>query len=223
MEKKEKTLYEIIHDISLVNVCYGIKLMRIYLECKKDLKKSIIRNIVEKEYRMGLYPELEAFRLRLERLHISTASNNNNLWAFITINPKPDITLIYFKKQVFKYLKRNIVKSYLMVFEQRGDTLKNIGQGFHAHILIERNTSCKTRADKFFQFSSNTFKKVCAINIKACFYAYYISLSQMKEKREYLMGHKHTDKLEKVKIDKIWREAEQLQPYYHKPTEEVLN
>ncbi len=222
MEKKEKTLYEIIHDIYLVDACYGIKLMRVYLECKKDLKKSIIRDIVDKEYRMGLYPELEAFRLRLESLHISTASAKNNLWAFITINPKPDIKLKHFIKQVFKYLKRNIIKNYLMVFEQRGDSLKSIGQGFHSHILVERNLRCKTRADKFFSFSSNTFKKVCNTKIKNCFYAYYISSVQMEEKRKYLMGHKHDEKLNKVKMDKIWRQAEQLEPYYHKTTEEVL-
>ena len=110
--------------------------MTMYFEERKDLKRRKIRRILEQQYQLETLGDLERGMLKIEQSNalkykLKTAKAHNNLFLFITVNPKPDIPFDKFMTKMEKLANRNIFTTALYVFEQRGVTTESAGKGFH--------------------------------------------------------------------------------------------
>lgn len=56
---------------------------------------------------------------------------------FITVNPKPEIKLETFTRALARSVTKTAVDAYTYSIEQRGKSEETLGEGTHAHILIE--------------------------------------------------------------------------------------
>jgi len=132
-------------------------------------------------------------------------------WYFLTINPRPDITLTEFMKTIVKALKKRWINYYIMVIEQRGETEEELGKGFHTHIIFNKGIKhCKVIKEM-----SNTFKKMCDTSNYHLFNIKSIGEEEKKRKIEYILGEKADDgKHLKQQMDKIFRERNKLKSYY---------
>lgn len=127
--------------------------------------------------------------------------------VWVTVNPKPDISLESFKARVDNYLKRKFVLNPLYRYEQRGETEEELGRGFHVHILFDKSDQISPA--QIIKYTQNSFKYITGnskhIDIKIYPYEY------RKEKEDYLNGIKwDKEKEEKLKIDKLFREKNGL-------------
>lgn len=181
-----------------------------------DFMKSKFRKIISMEYDLEElgddFKELRQTELALQqRCKEKTAMDHNNAYAFITINPKPDVELGDFMKKIEGYVKRSICLKYLYVIEQRGDTEEECGKGFHCHILVKRHLSykpCKFRENTF-----NTFKNL--VGNKKHVDVQFVGEEFMKDKQEYILGTKTKEgKDVKQKFDKVFRSNNDIRDYY---------
>lgn len=135
-------------------------------------------------------------------------SEKSNVY-WVTVNPKPDVPFEILEKEVTKYVNQKHVQGAEYVYEQRGASPDEAGHLPHVHMLVRTNTKngdfIKRTTDKFKNIIGNT-KHVW---IKNCPKAY------IPDKRAYMKGHKTGDgKDVKCEIDYIWRQKNNLQPYY---------
>lgn len=137
---------------------------------------------------------------------------------FITINPRPDVSLDEFIKSMNKFKSKVWIEDYIYVYEQRGTTEQESGKGFHAHILLWKPDNKKSH--EVIRETKNTFKNICSIdnpsilNIKNC------KDEDIEKRKNYMLGHKNTEidpsKQVKQEIDLIWRERNNIENYYQK-------
>lgn len=128
-----------------------MKVLLSYYEEKNDLRKRKFKKILEQEYQLEklgpLFSKLKSMEYTYaEQLKEQTAKKHQNGYCWATINPKGDIPFDKFRKKVEKIVKYSCFKGYAYVFEQRGTVEeKNIGKGFHAHLLFRRNLAYKPK------------------------------------------------------------------------------
>lgn len=137
---------------------------------------------------------------------------------FITINPRPDVSLEDFMKAMNKFKSKVWIEDYIYVYEQRGTTEQESGKGFHAHILLWKPDNKKSH--EVIRETKNTFKNVCSIdnpsilNIKNC------KDEDIEKRKNYMLEYKNTrtdpSKQVKQEIDLIWRERNNIENYYQK-------
>jgi len=132
-------------------------------------------------------------------------------WYFLTVNPRPDITLTEFMKTIEKALKKRWINYYIMVIEQRGESEAELGKGFHTHIIFNKGIKhCKVIIEM-----SNTFKKMCDTSNYHLFNLKSIGEEEKKRKVEYILGEKaDVEKHLKQQMDIIFRERNKLKSYY---------
>lgn len=121
-------------------------LMDTYDSAKQEFDKTLLKRLMKMEYEAEClgekYIKIKAYENTLrETKKELTAKEHNNGYCFITINPKPDVSLDTFKKQVEKAVNRNMFVQVRYVYEQRGTNMDEAGKGFHTHILAKRNLS----------------------------------------------------------------------------------
>lgn len=137
---------------------------------------------------------------------------------FITINPRPDVSLEDFMKTMNKFKSKVWIEDYIYVYEQRGTTEQDSGKGFHSHVLLWKPDNKKSH--EVIRETKNTFKNICSIdnpsilNIKNC------KDEDIEKRKNYMLGHKNTEidpsKQVKQEIDLIWRERNNIENYYQK-------
>lgn len=131
---------------------------------------------------------------------------------FVTVNPSSDVDVATFTSAVHKYVEQKHVVAAEYVFEQRGSTETEAGQGMHVHALVTTSTN-----------TADFKKRTQAKFVKLCGNEKHVHISSvrpawMEDKREYMRGKKTGEgKDVKVEIDKIWRVREKLEEYYIKP------
>ncbi len=185
-----------------------------------DLRNRKIKQLLEMEYQLEtLGDSYKAMKLLgedyKEQIKLKTAKAHNNLYCWITINPKPSVSFLDFKKKVEKIVKRTIFTDYLYVYEQRGKDMESLGKGFHVHILGTRNLNYKP--NKVARNIRNSCKKIVGdsnsnnqVNIQ------FIGDEYAADKKEYILGVKTGEgKDEKQQMDIIWRQKENLKVYYN--------
>lgn len=122
--------------------------------------------------------------------------------AFVTINWKPGV-----KPEVSLRLlqlilnKKWMPEEYYISHEQRGDTIDTIGTGYHIHILIVGINKPRSQIHReIYSTVKNYVGTRHHIDVRM------IPNSWLEDKKAYLRGEKWDgDKLEKVKMDKIFR------------------
>ena len=131
----EKSLYKLFNPQE--NVCLEVKLDRQqqYFEMSKKCDEQILRRIRMKEYETDSLGERWAnIRKYEQELNMKKkqmiANEHNNLYLFVTINPKPDVKLEDFTKTVKKLVERQMFSAYAYAFEQRASAPEEVGKGF---------------------------------------------------------------------------------------------
>ena len=128
---------------------------------------------------------------KLVRIYEGYKKNIDNKYGnilFITINPRPDVTLDEFIKACNKFKSKVWIEDYIHVYEQRGTTEQDSGKGFHSHILLWKPDSKKSH--EVIRETKNTFKNICSIenpqilNIQNC------KEEDIEKRTNYLIGQK---------------------------------
>lgn len=137
-------------------------------------------------------------------------------YYFITVNPKPDTNLDVFLKLLANFVKRKPVLDYVYVIEQRGETIEEVGKGFHSHILVSWDPKMSKRVR---QFCGETFKRVIGCNSNKIININKIPKEYYKDKIDYMTGLKwDPEKDQKIKIDLIFRQKNNILSLYKNDT-----
>lgn len=193
-------------------------LMDTYDSAKQEFDKTLLKRLMKMEYEAEClgekYIKIKAYENTLrETKKELTAKEHNNGYCFITINPKPDVSLDTFKKQVEKAVNRNMFVQVRYVYEQRGTNMDEAGKGFHTHILAKRNLSYKP--NKVAANLKNTFKGVVDVNNPSLLNIQHIGADFAKDKDEYIDGVKTGEGKDlKQEIDVEWRKSNGLSVIY---------
>lgn len=195
-----------------------LKLTTVFEEAVKDFDKGLIRKLVKLSYDAECLGEKYTKLKKKERdlgdiIKQNLAVEHNNGFVFITVNPKSGVSFEDFDKQVRKLLKRNMFVGVLAVYEQRGKNEQEIGKGFHAHILAERNLNYKP--SKVAKNTKNTFKGVCDVNRSYLMNIQFTGPDFASDKQEYILGTNKTGDGKDLKqnMDKLWRSSLGLEDY----------
>lgn len=195
-----------------------LKLTQVFEEAVKEFDKGLIKKLVKLSYDANClgekYTKLKKKEQDLgEVIKQNIAVEHNNGFVFITVNPEPEVSFEDFDKQVRKLLKRNMFGGSLAVYEQRGKTEEEIGNGFHAHILAERNLNYKP--SKVAKNTKNTFKGICDEKNPHLLNIQFIGPDFASDKQEYIIGTNKTGEGKDLKqnMDKVWRSSLGLEDY----------
>lgn len=127
-------------------------------------------------------------------------------YLFVTINPKPNISLETLQKVVKKILKKaDLIRSFY-VYEVR----KSDFSGLHFHMALEY----KGRNSKFISGVKSTCHHICDVNNTHCFNVKFMTLDVLLTKIEYMKGSKKDSKKSGVEASIAYREANYLEPFY---------
>jgi len=191
-----------------------------FLQEVAELRKRKIRHCLELQYQLetlgDFYKDIKRCEEGLKaELKVKTAKAHNNLYCWITINPKPTVPFSKFFEKVQKMVKRSIFTDALYVYEQRGVDMETLGQGFHTHILAKRNLNYKP--SKVAKNVRNSCKQLVGnINSNNQVNIQFIGEEYAADKTEYILGAKTGDGKDiKQQMDIIWRKKNNLNVYYN--------
>lgn len=185
---------------------------RAYLKAIQDAEAALIRKKIQCDDYEGM-PELAEIERQMKAIKNKRGEGGNiHLYYLVTVNCKPGVRVEELRKKVEKYAKRKMVREAEWVYEQRGAHELEAGSGMHCHILVTQ------RGDHFdgsFKAQTrNTFKTLvgiptCHIDVRS------VKPEHLADKRDYMAGNKTGEgKADRVKIDKIWRAANNLLDLY---------
>lgn len=189
-------------------------------EVYKDANKAILKRIRMLEYQTDSlgdrWRDIRQYEEELkEKKRSQAAAEHNNLFLFVTINPKPSVTLEELKTASEKLVNRQMFEAYALAFEQRASAPEEAGKGFHVHILMRRNLNykpCKIKKNM-----CNTIKHICNVHDCRVFNVQFIGEDFARDKMKYITGGKTGDgKDQKMNIDDIFRKNCNLEKIYEK-------
>lgn len=135
-------------------------------------------------------------------------------YIFLTINPNPQVTLKEFIRCIEKMMSKPWITKYLYVLEQRGETLADVGKGFHFHGIIEKPSN-KSYQHMVRELAS-TANKVCDTSNFHFYNLKNISEEEKERKIVYITGCKaDVAKHKKQEMDIVFRESNNLLSYYN--------
>jgi len=169
--------------------------------------------ISEKEYNDVIKKSVEDHTDEWKKIVVETKSKKRckkTDYMWLTINPKPDITLRDFIRAIDQFKELKPIDSYRYVYEQRGSTEEEKGKGFHLHMLIKRHGKPFLLTNAIHRI----FDKMVGIPDKHIVEV-WIDKHQLEEKGVYLQGNKSgKDKLVKSQMDVVWRVENGLEQIY---------
>lgn len=188
--------------------------------CKKAYEKALsqfyyniyYREMVANYMSEGKVPYLPDDSNQVELIKSSIDRNiTKPPYILLTVNPRPDVELKEFKKQVEKFVGRKIIDMYAYVYEVR----KEDHSGLHTHVLLKYN--CKPY--DFKRCAKNTFKHICDISNPAVLNIRYVDADKLLQKYKYLCGDKKDDKKKGVQYSKDYRKQNCLADIYESTPE----
>lgn len=186
----------------------------------KELRRRKFRKLLEQRYELEQCGELlksvkHEIDSNKQLLKEAIAKKHNNGWLWVTINPKPDVSLESLVKIAKKLQKRAFVDECMWVVEQRGHNEETLGKGIHVHMLIKRKLDYKPY--KCMKYLRNGCKKIVGnINNDNHVFIKVIGDEYAKDKIMYMSpGGKNGDgKDKKQDMDVIYRKNQGLEPFY---------
>lgn len=137
----------------------------------------------------------------------------NGNYMFINVNPASNISLFSFLKIIDKFIKRKYILDYLYVLEQRGESLEELGKGFHLHMIIKKKES--KSFNTLTKDAGMVFNPMCDTSNYHFFNTQYIKECDMEKRRNYIIGRKADPKKHlKQDMDIIWRKENNIKSYY---------
>jgi len=227
-------------------------------------REDIIRKIQEgcyikaiREMYVKLYKEREYYKLSQgESIHTplqkvynevvelrkcKSVSNIKTDYLFVTINPDEKISeLCKFVSAIRAIERKSWVNDIVYVIEQRGKNSDEIGQGYHAHLLIHRNGKSFSKFCKEILSTLYSFKVYDKLKMEEFvnkgnengvipyttgpFVVEYTEPEKIGNRISYMIGEKKTvdkygnynEKDIKQSYDIPFREQNHLKPYYIK-------
>ena len=128
-----------------------------YATAYKEIFKSLaITQIKLKDPQIPEYV-LTAHRMLEENKKLLSQRDDTKYWAWITINPPPDIqkNLPLYEKCIQKSFDKKWIQDATAVIEQRGKTESDLGKGAHIHLRVRRDGK---RPDHLLRELYNSFK-----------------------------------------------------------------
>lgn len=150
--------------------------------------------------------------------HIKHYTDNT---MFLTIRPAEDMRQEDFEKLIDRLLLKDIITSYIVVFEQKGDSYSTLGQGKHIHALLKfnYNMEMKHHRQKIKEFckKNNVMFDIGKTALKREFIPdklYYMGLIYNDDKEvllnENLKYKKTEDKIKCLEYDRIYQKKYNL-------------
>lgn len=187
----------------IINKAYKDALYEFY---KHAFKSQIVRNFLEE----GTIPYQPDDPVQVELLHnAADAACTKSPYIFLTVNPRPEVSLEGFRKKIEKFVNRKCIDAYQYVYEVRkkeGEEYK----GLHCHILLRY--ICKPY--DFKRGAKNTFKTICDVNNPQILNFRYIDSNDLIQKINYMKGEKQDKKLPAVKLTQEYRKKFKLEDMY---------
>lgn len=178
----------------------------------------------QQAYQLTIKNEVNEFKAildiaqQLHEVYTDTLKVSTTNWYFITIRPdQSKINLYEFLRLCEKYVKRKCFKDFTLTFEQKGQTLEDLGNGFHCHIVADSTWRSKGEA---LRDTISTFNKCCAANC--------IEIKPTRNPdniiENYMINYKSEDGHKEVtkQWDYIWRENNNLKSLY-RPDDTILS
>lgn len=195
----------------------------LYTQTNNAYYKSLLKRELDLKVKLGLplpnqMMDAAAKRLKgLEEQYALVKSKEKALKRkdlfWITINPKPGVTLKALKEQVQQVCSKRCFKYGYYTFEQRGKTLKDMGKGVHCHLAMVRLHHFKPAPIR--QAITKKLLKADIIGNAMAFDLRPYPMSWLKEKLEYMSGTKwDEEKDDAVEINKKWRVQNGLKNIY---------
>lgn len=134
---------------------------------------------------------------------------------FLTINPKPEISLQIFLEKLKGFLYANkSFSDHLGIVEQRGTLEKDLGKGFHAHIILKRKEGGKPPSE-ITRNLKRSWEKYTTVDRKEIFNIQYIDEEFLLDKYDYMFGEKKDkEKIPKQEADKTFRKQNNIPEFY---------
>lgn len=137
----------------------------------------------------------------------------------ITIRPDDTkCTFDEFRDKVESFVRRACFIKYSYSFEQKGETIATMGQGFHVHIIADMKQRSKSEVlrDTLSSWNSFIVKGLISsnnIDIRTCH-------NSDEVVKNYLLEYKSNDehKIKTKEVDYHWRNCKGLEPLYSTPT-----
>lgn len=159
-------------------------------------------SIAGEEYSKDM-EELE--KLKEEAESKTMASGKGSYGCLLTINPKPEVTLIEFKKIIDKLLQKKWLVDYIYCYETR----KPDNSGMHFHMAFKRGDK---RPSEIKREVLNTCKNIIGnelhLNYQFCSAKGYINFEN------YCKGFKNGKKKKNSEHDSRWRTENGLKDWY---------
>ena len=171
--------------------------------------------------------DLKELKIQTNLLKLKSSRKKHKNY-FVTITTPPETDKLKFINGIKKLFDNAVIDRGYLVFEQRGETISEIGKGLHAHLLIFRNdkyTNSKFTNRLLAQLIkleiNEKYKSVKQLlkmaNMKSSPFSYQnIKDETVSKKLAYILGDKNDEKLEKVKMDSEFRKTFDLLDIYKK-------
>ncbi len=192
----------------------------LYEECDRTILKKLYTQIIKIEYSLGLNSRYTLLEDYYQTLKVMKSKRKGNLWLYLTINPRRDVSYFDFGPAVFRFVKRKMFTQFFFSFEQRSSTEQNMGEGFHIHLLLKRNI--KVPPNKVIRNSKNSFKGFTNVNNSQIFFYRWCPQEYLIDKVAYIKGNKTGEGKDlKHEIDIEWRKIMKLDPFYGEPPQDI--
>lgn len=144
---------------------------------------------------------------------------------FLTIRPKDELNIIPFLSFTRKLFTKKLWKDYHIVFEQKGETINELGKGKHFHAIID--LSCPTKGKSF--HIREIFNLVKKMNLEDFIPNNAIDLRKISDKKNLEMTENYINTKEFLKgnnkkqtswsFDNLWRNQNNIAEFYNKDIE----
>ncbi len=156
--------------------------------------------------------------IKMLRSKVDEKSLKYTKYIWVCVNPNSLITLEEFLKVIKKAMSKIWMQDtdYLYVLEQRGETIEELGKGFHFHMLYVRPENKKY--SEVMRELANTFNKTCDTSNYHFWVHKGVSIEEFQRKIGYISERKADEaKHLKQDMDILWRQKQNIQKYYSSP------
>jgi len=134
-------------------------------------------------------------------------------WYLLTVRPPPDICFSTFKYKIEAFIGRSMIKSAEYSYEQVGESLDELGKGFHCHVVL----NSPYPPSKLLEIINKDFAGWHSVVGKE-HQKYLKTDKDLLFARNYIRGDKHNDlKTPAVILNNAWREKLKLEALYISP------
>jgi len=190
---------------------------RMYESNHRNLLKTMEINKFKKNLNMAIDLALLTKEVMQERGLLT--KDNIKQHYFITIRPNTKLIAFHrFFNMIATFVQRNCFISYTLSFEQKGQSLDTLGEGFHCHIIANMRQRSK---GEVLRDTISSFNKVCANN---CIQVDCIkNESGLNNLNNYLITYESKDnhKIVTKEYDELWRNKLKIKPLYDNITDKI--